>query len=358
VLVSLTATRPAPPTALPATWLTGPGSSGEVTVERFAQVVRSFRARLRAGVARNAEERAAVNWAAVIADATNGIQTDFIVQMNRNSQWDFHWLHTSYHYRDVAWHQMPYHIIGMADVSGGFDNWLSLPRDTRQNFLIITPDLRFPQGATRAAQNADRGGQGVPEGRKYFRNRNVGLDATTLGWGNSQYDHYRFRAYANANGVGPLPIFTRAENDMLAAEGHIRRNGAGDIAAAAALIDRTRSTSGLPALSGVITTATQPLPGPNCVPRVPVGPNFNTTACGTIMEAMKWEKRLESAYTTMGAWYFDSRGWGDLPEGTALHWPVPFQELDARVMNSYNLGGVGRTGSAGPSNYGYGTGNQ
>jgi hypothetical protein len=71
---------------------------------------------------------------------------------------------------------------------------------------------------------------------------------------------------------------------------------------------------------------------------------------------MKWEKRLESAYTTYGAWYLDSRGWGDLPEGTPLSWPVPFQELDARKKPIYDLGGVGQPGGAAPSLYGFGSG--
>jgi len=346
--------RPGVP-AIPQGWLTGPGG-GTVTVADFTRVVRSFRARIRAGVARTPEERTAVDWTAVIADAQNGIQADLVVGMNRGQGWDNHWLHTSYHYRDVAWHQMPYHIIGMADVSGGFENWLAQSRDTRAPFLIVTPDLRFPQGSTRAAQNADRGGQGVPTDGRYFRNRAPGLDASGIGWRNSWYDHYRFRAYADAGGVADLPIFTKAENDMLAAEGHIRSN---NISAAAALIDRTRAAAGLPALAGVVTAADQPVPGgAACVPRIPVAPNFTSTACGNILEAMKWEKRMEIAYTTMGGWYFDSRGWGDLAAGTALSWPVPVQEMDARGGTTYNLGGVGLPGGAGPSSYGYGTGDR
>jgi hypothetical protein len=348
--------RPGVP-AIPQGWLTGPGGTA-VSVADFTRVVRSFRARMRAGVARTPAERAAVDWAAVIADAEAGIQSDLVVGMNRGQQWDFHWLHSSYHYRDVAWHQMPYHIIGMADVSSAFDRWLGQPRDEKEPFLIITPDLRFPQGATRAAQNQDRGGQGIPSGRKYFRNRLEGLDATDNNWRISQYDHYRFRAFADAAGVAPHPIFTRAENDMLAAEGHIRRN---NFAAAAALIDRTRTTSGLPSVAGA-TMAMGSIPGgANCVPRIPVGPSFTSSQCGNILEAMKWEKRLESAYTTFGAWYFDSRGWGDLPVGTPIHWPVPIQELDARRLPAYNTGGVDTAGNplpggAGPSTYGYGSG--
>jgi hypothetical protein len=45
---------------------------------------------------------------------------------------------------------------------------------------------------------------------------------------------------------------------------------------------------------------------------------------------MKYEKRLETAFTGYGAWYFDSRRFGDLIAGTPLEWPVPFQETDSR----------------------------
>jgi hypothetical protein len=307
-------------------------------------------------VARTPAERTAVDWDAVIADATNGIQSDLLLRMNPSSGWDYSWLATTLHYRDTNWHQQPYHIIGMADVSGAFDAWLAQPRDTRAPFTIVTPDLRFPRGATRAEQG--RGAQDdtpLPAGQ-YFRNRDPGKDPSGNGWQNSQYDHYRWRAWANANRIGDFPFFTKAENDMLAAEGHIRK---GNIAAAATLIDRTRTAAGLPALSGVVTTATQAVPGgANCVPRVPTAPNFTSASCGTILEAMKWEKRMETAYTTYGAWYFDARGWGDMPIGTAIHWPVPVDELDARRLNFYNLGGPGNAGGSAASTYGYGNGDR
>lgn len=346
------ASKPGVP-ALPGGWLTGPGGSS-VSMERFRQVIHSFRARIRAGVARDATERAAVNWQAVIDDATSGITSDLVAEMAASQGWQYIWLHTSYHYRDANWHQMSYYIIGMADTGGGYDAWLATPRDSRTPFLIVTPDLRFPQGATRAAQVAQ--GQGAPTDGRYFRNRDPGLDEASIGWRASWYDHYRFRTYADNGRNGPHPLFTVAENDMLAAEGHIRL---GQFEKAAELIDKTRVKNGLAPLTGAgITSLNDPVPGgASCVPRVP-NPNtgFKTTTCGNIMEAMKWEKRMETAYTAYGAWYFDSRGWDDLPPGTPLHWPVPYQELDSRLLDIYNLGGVNQPGGA-PSNntYGFGT---
>jgi hypothetical protein len=137
---------------------------------------------------------------------------------------------------------------------------------------------------------------------------------------------------------------------MLAAEGYLRQE---QIDRAAALIDRYRTRAGLPALSGVVTSAAMSVPGGRaCVPRVPT-PAGNSTTCATIFEAMKWEKRMETAFTGWASWYFDSRAWGDLPEGTALEFPVPYQELQARTKPFYGLGGVGGKSAAAKSGYGF-----
>jgi hypothetical protein len=92
--------------------------------------------------------------------------------------------------------------------------------------------------------------------------------------------------------------------------------------------------------------------GANCVPKVPVGPTFTTTACGNIFEAMKWEKRIETAYTHFGAWFQDSRGWGDLPAGTGLDFAVPYQDLQVRGHAIYSKGG-GLPGTAAKGTYGW-----
>jgi hypothetical protein len=57
-------------------------------------------------------------------------------------------------------------------------------------------------------------------------------------------------------------------------------------------------------------------------------------------------------YTGYGMWYFAGRGWGDLPQGTPLYWPVPYQEMDTRRQTFYSSGGVGQTGGAPNGNYG------
>ena len=73
---------------------------------------------------------------------------------------------------------------------------------------------------------------------------------------------------------------------------------------------------------------------------------------GTLLEAMKYEKRMETAFTGYMIWYTDSRGWGDLPTGTVLEWPVPYQEMQSRRASFYD-----GTNVAAPGTYGFGVGN-
>ena len=330
---------------IPAAWLP---TSTNLTAAEFVKLIKSYRARIRANVARTPAERAAVNWDLVIADAQGGITADHDNITNTISG-PFNEV-TNQLYAYGTWHQMTPFVVGMADVSGSYATWIAKPladRGADGPFFMQTPDLRFPQGATRAAQQADFAITSCNAAsqvcKRYFVNRPNGSDVSSSpSWGLSNYDHARFWSWrTSGDGTarnGKLVFFTKAEVDMLEAEGHIRK---GNFAAAAALINKTRTASGLEAITDFNGTA--PVPGgANCVPKVPVGPSFNTIACGNMMEAMKYEKRMETAYTHFMAWFLDSRGWGDLPAGTGLHWAPPYQDLQARGKSTseiYSTGG-------------------
>lgn len=312
---------------IPATWLSS-ASSGP-TLAEWRRIIRSYKARFRAGVARTPAERTAVDWNAVVDDATNGLQQDLVVQLGPGRGW------TNAFIQQAAvpggWHQMPYFYIGMADTTGGYDTWLATALNSRSPFLIVTPDRRFPRGETRAAQQAFQNPQ-VPAPGVYFRNRPTGEDTPGDAWGTSFYDNFRFYTIRANNGQGQFPIMTQAEVDMLAAEGYIRT---GRFSQAATLIDRYRVRNGLPSVAG-LTALGQPVPGGRaCIPRIPTS-SGTSTMCGDLYEAMKYEKRMETAFTGIGQWFIDHRGWGDLIVGTPLEWPVPYQEMDARRMASYS----------------------
>lgn len=326
---------------LPATWINGQAG---LTAANFVRLVRSYKARLRAGVARTPAERAAVDWNAVISDATNGITADFTINYGAGSGWTAQF-DASQMYVTGGWHSMPMYYYGMADVSGGYDAWLATGRDSRKAFLVVSPDKRWPQGTTRAVQQAEAPNSvAIPAGR-YVRNRPTGEDVPLVGWGDSFYDHRRYGVGYIASVSGAYVEMSKTEVDMLAAEGYIRQ---GNLAAAAALIDVTRIKNGLSSV-GVPASATAPIStASDCVPRVPQGPSFTSTACGNILEAMKYEKRMETAFTGFMIWYADNRGWGDMIEGTAVEWPVPYQEMQARYQ-PYHSG----TNRAGKGTYGF-----
>ena len=318
---------------IPGGWLSG-GLAADVPIARWQQVIRSYKARFRAGEPRLPAERAAVDWNAVVNDATNGITTDFIVNADATLGWSATW--QSQLAVDATWSQMTPMILGMADTTGAYDAWLATSLTQRTPFLLRTPDKRFPSGDTRGIQQAVTGGSraGTPVGSiLYFRNRPAGEDSPAEPWGNWYYDNWRFWAIRQAGGNGPVEAFSLAENDMLAAEGYIRTNR---VALAIPLINTYRTRAGLAAIPSTTDANTVIPGGAACVPRVPQPPGYTTTACGNVLEAMKWEKRLETSFTGYAQWWIDARGWGDLVQNTVVEWPVPWQELYARVnLNLY-----------------------
>ena len=229
---------------------------------------------------------------------------------------------------------------------------------------MVTPDLRFPQGTTRAAQQADFAIASCQAAstpcKRYFTNRPSGGDQFSgLGWGWSNYDFNRFHSWVvSGDGTarnGNLVFFTKAELDLLQAEGLYRK---ADYVGAAALINKTRTAAivggaakggGLPA---ILDDPNAPVPGGNaCVPKVPVGPAFTTVDCGNMWDALKYEKRIETAYTHFAAWFLDNRGWGDLPENTATFWAVPYQDLQARGYGLDKIYGAGIGAGNAPNSY-------
>lgn len=329
--------------ALPVTWLSSPSRNNAA----FQQLIRSIRARVRTGAARTPAEAAAIDWAAVIADGTTGITADFTQDVGGTTGWTGGY-HTIQSYVASTWAWAPMYYYGMADVSGAYSNWLSQPRDARTQFLVVTPDTRWPQGATRAAQQAEAGPATVqlPPGR-YMRNRQTGDDPPATGWGESMYDHRRWGFIRQAANTGTLVEMDVDEGRLLAAEGYIRT---GQFALAAPLINQSRMANGLPAVG--ITNGTSPVAGgASCVPQVPAPPTFTSATCGNMFEAMKYELRMETAWTGYMAWFRHHRRWGDMIEGTPLQWPVPYQEMQARSQAFYDGTLVAPTGT-----YQFGTG--
>ena len=342
-------TNPAGESAFPipaAAFLNG----NSVSAVRFVQIARSYKARFRAGVARTTAARTDVNWSAVEADAAAGIATDLSVALDGAIGWS---IGGTIGQMAVfgGWHQMPLLYAGMADTTNAYANYIAVGSfvSARTGFLVQTPDNRWPKGATRAAQQAFQAAT-VPAAGVYFRNRPSGEDVNDNGnpWANSNYDHFRWRPINDANGIGVWTLMSFREIAMLRAEALIRLGRTAD---ALPLINASRTLNNLPAIpagASVVPGGTAAAPvigGASCVPRVPV--SLATTACGSVFEAMKYEKRMESAMTGYAQWFIDNRGWGDLVVGTPTEWPVPIQEANSRGKVAYN----GLLRQAAPSTY-------
>jgi hypothetical protein len=321
----------------------------DVTAPELIRLARSYKARYRAAVARTPAERAAVNWAAVIADVDNGITSDYAWNMRTGSGWSSGNLHNTQ--RTGPWGQLSYQVLGMADQSGQYQRWIARdPWDRHPNlsadqlsdpFLIITPDLRFPRGSTIAEQ-------------RLTANRGTNYSILNVGGGyGSQWNRpdrgpfrwsfYRYHVLDDWMTPGTnrhdLKEMTVAEMRLLKAEGLYRTN---DRAGAATLVNVSRTAAGLNATNAAGLNT-------SCVPKLPNG------SCGDLMEMLKWEFRLEVKFFGyhMGSWYFAGRGWGDLAEGTWLQLPVPAREAELLLMPSYTFGGIGGQSAAPKGNYGY-----
>jgi hypothetical protein len=317
---------------LPNDWLR---TTTATSLDDYVRLLHSVKARFRAGVARNPTERAAVVWSAVLADAQAGIAKDVVLDLNNGAGWGNAWLNQYAVFQ--GWSNIPNYIIGMADTSSGYANWIATDRAARTPFLIVSPDARFPQGNDRATQTASSPAATAILPSVYFRNRTAGEDTPGDPWGLSYYDYARFRSYRQNSQASPWVWMSRVESDMLAAEALIRL---GRPAEAVAYVNRTRTINGLPPFLAGATAADRAPAQPggsasSCVPRTPTGPG-GALECGTLMEAVKYEKRMETIFTGYAQWLIDSRGWGDLVVGTPQMWPVPFQEMDARYEPFYN----------------------
>jgi hypothetical protein len=366
---------------IPAAWLPNTVS---MTATNYRAMVRSYRARLRANMARTPTERAndatgsptstgtggGTDWAEVILDAAAGNAGDFKIITNSTTGPFKTWVDQYYAFDN--WHQMSPMIMGMGDTTGTYAAYINTAltaRGTSGPFFMATPDLRFPQGATRAAQQGDfviaDCDFAATTCERYFRNRPTsGDNVTGLTWGHSQYDNVRWWSWrrkgdaGNAR-TGAILEMPKSELRLLEAEGHIVL---GNLAAAVPLINASRTAGmvggvatggGLPA----VTVLGVPAPAPgsnNCVPRVPQNAAHaggGTVVCAStlaaaasLLEALKWEKRVETHFVHFSAWFLDSRRWGDLVETTPLQWAPPYQDLQAREKPLYAIGS-GTSGS-------------
>lgn len=289
----------------------------------LARLAHSYRARLLAQVARSRAERGAVDWSAVISQVDSGITTDFAPVAVPGVFFD--------DFKRVAGRATPsipgnfarvdYMTVGPADSTNGFVSWVSKPVASRTVFQLRSRDRRIHAASGPTAPG------------KYFGYSTTNRYAASRGTYHQSRYYYRRAGVGESWQNGPQLELTTTEMDLLKAEALIRLGRADE---AVPLINKTREANGeLPPV-----TIDGPPDTPGCVPRKLNG------ACGSLWDALRYEKRIEGIGIHPPGAFLDARGWQTLPENTPVHFPIPGRELETLGMPLYTFGGQGGAGGA------------
>lgn len=318
------------PRPIPAHWT----NSVELTPEEFTRIAHSFIVRSLVYTPRSPEERAAVDWEEVLYHLDRGIQKDLWAQYEENVWIAAYKLYTQF-LNDA---RLSNRFVGPADTSGAYQDWLAKPLEERDKFLVATPDRRIT-GPTPTSNGSMVG----------YRSTNVTNVATRGQYLNSHYYSLRFGGQTGVRENGILVTMPVLEMDFIRAEAYYRLGRKDE---AAEIINRTRTAPrfignveypGLPP----VTAAGVP-ESTGCVPRKPYRLEDGTIPCGDLWDALMYEKRVELHGIEALIPYADARGWGQLVEGTPIHFAVTWRELELIGYPEYSFGGVGQPGGAPP----------
>jgi hypothetical protein len=284
--------------------------------QELARMANSYAARILAYTPRTPQERGQVDWDEVMDRVDDGLQFD-LAPDGLLSVWESNMrrLFARVRARPGDHVRVDYFALGPGDITGGFQSWYATPSADRQPFQMDTPDRRI------------QGPGGPSDLGKYFgynRNSIWAADRGTYRW--SWYYFLRSGA-GESYYTGPQPTMTKTEMDLLKAEALIRRNRAAE---AVALINLSRVANGeLPPV-----TTEGPPAGEDCVPRKVV-----SGACGSLWDALMYEKSLEMTGIEGAVSWWDARGWGTLQASTPVHLPIPGRELENLGLTVYTFGG-------------------
>ncbi|MEJ7810026.1 MAG: hypothetical protein WKG32_06350 [Gemmatimonadaceae bacterium] len=299
-----------------------------LTSQELARLAHSHTAFFLASVARTREERDAASWQRVAAEIDLGIQKDFAPVADEAKGFVDDFKRVAARSRtgfpgDFA--RADYMLVGPADSTNGFLNWLAKPVAERVVFQLVSKDRRIHPAGNPAGR-----------GRYFGYTTSNRFDASRGTYHMSRYFFHRLGEGTDSWRIGPQLDMTTVEMDLLKAEALIRL---GRSAEAVVLINKSRVANGsLPAV-----TIAGPPDEPGCVPRKLSG------QCGSLWDALRYEKRIEMAGVNPVVAYVDARGWQALPTGTILHYPIPGRELETLDLPTYTFGGGGPSSAPAPA---------
>ena len=304
---------------LPEPWL----GTGSYSSQEFVRIIHSYQARYMTAVARSPQERANVDWGAVLTHTNQGITEDFGVQLDGfGGVWN-----SPAKQRSSINASVMLTLLGPADQSGAYHAWEQASRTDKDPFNVDTDDRRIT------------GAGGPTTEGKYVQWRDF---TTNIGdRGREFLSKYSAKWWRNISdtGTGFAPEMTVEEMEFLAAEAHIRQGNPGQ---AVPLINDDRTSEGelAPADENGVS-------GSRCVPRAH-GPlakasdDVSHGECGDLMMTLIYEHRIETWGLSAGLPYFHARGWGVLRDGRPCHMPIPMEDIqNLPEVEGYTFGGGG-----------------
>ena len=276
----------------PSSWI--PGRT--YTQKEVGELANTMAARFLSYSPRNKADNDALDWSKVLGYANKGLTFDFSPE---NDSW-VSWYGEYQDYANAAgWGRVDMRLANMMDPAMparwtlGADQWAALPSPTFSHKTgvddRIFTDFEFLSSCTFRVE------------RGYYH-----------------YSCYRFKVYEtfHSDGAGPMPVIKKVENDMLKAEALLH-------------------TSSVSAAADIVNAGT----------RITRGKLAPVAANATDVEAAIWHERFIELYcTAMGNEFCFMRKADKLQPGTPLHFPIPGQQLEVNLMDSYSFGpdlGVG-----------------
>jgi len=307
--------RATPDFTLPITFVNGRA----ITRDEVIRLSMMYIVRSQVYAPRTPTERAAVNWGRVLAQLDSGIIRDFGFQADPTiAGTGSTYINNSFAQNTLRIHNR---LLGPADTSGLYQNWIAQTIATRTAFTITTPDRRI-HGATNTVA-----------GTRFTRLTSTMGSATNGAYLTSSYRSTRFLNTAADSGNRAFILLASMDEVKFIRAEALFRLGRGT--EAAALINPTRIAANLRPVD-----ANGPPAGRDCVPRKDNG------ACGDLFDAIQYEKRIELYPYNADISWMDQRGWGKLISGTPLQLPVTGRELISLGLPFYTFGGVGGPSAA------------
>lgn len=314
------------PNQTPERWISG----NSLTPQQFQELIHLYIARTIAYLPRSWEEKQAVDWQRVLNHLDQGRKTTFApVGSPDIIAHNFQRLIARQRATVPSDHVRPsYYTIGYADQSGGFQNWMATPWPNRNPWVMQVEDLRIVDpNRQRVVPQAQAEGL-------YLGQHIATVWAAERGTGRRSFYYFHRWGRGNTWETTPLVTISEAEIDLLRAEAYL---WLGQPQLAIPLINKTRVAKG-----GLLPVTLDGAPqGPNgrCTPRKVTG------ECGSLWDALRYEKGIETMGTEGYISWWDRRGWQNLVEGTEVHWPMPLADQELLTIPVYSAGG-GQPGSA------------